>query len=131
MGPRRPESNLGASASALRYHVKVEPEDDSDVIFLDRRPAKRPRISLDFSVQTPKLAQCDPTLSRRVFSTGQVGKGKKRLLNDENTPVGKAAPLTQIQTRLEDYTNFKDRGRYVKGKEKYALSFLLSEMQPN
>jgi hypothetical protein len=119
LGHTVPGSNSGTSTSTLRYHVKAEPEDDSDIIFLHRRPAKRPRTSLDLSVQTPKVSKMDPSLSRRVLSTGQVAKEKKRIQNDENTPIGKVAPATQIQTRLEDYTNFKDHA-HVREKERYT-----------
>ncbi|KAF7760077.1 hypothetical protein Agabi119p4_10753 [Agaricus bisporus var. burnettii] len=115
---RRPNINTEASTSALRYHIKVEPEDDQNDILQDKRPAKRPRISLDSSVQTPKLVKRESSLSRRVFSTGQIAKGKKRYENDENTPVGKAAPTTQVQTRLENYTYSKGRGRHTQEKEK-------------
>lgn len=113
------KSNIGDSG--LRFCVKAEPEDDADAL-KGERPAKRPRISLDSSVQTPKPAKRDGSLSRRVFSTGQIAKRKKHY-DDENTPIGKAAPVvrTSGQARLEDYTVFKGRGRYSKESNTFVL----------
>ncbi|KXN81962.1 hypothetical protein AN958_03370 [Leucoagaricus sp. SymC.cos] len=109
--PSLPTRYVGPSASGLE--VKSEPEDDN--VFLDdRRPPKRPRLSLGSSIVTPQAAKSGISMSRRVFSTSRATKEKKAYL-DENTPVTKVFPIGRLsgQTRLEDYTIYKKRGRYI------------------
>ncbi|KAF9443916.1 hypothetical protein P691DRAFT_778588 [Macrolepiota fuliginosa MF-IS2] len=103
--------------SGLRFHIKPEPEDDSSIL-LDERPAKKPRVSLDSIIKTPQATKPNLSPRRRVLSTGQVMKDRKRY-EDENTPVGKAMSTVRIagQTRLDEYAIYKGRGRYGKEKE--------------
>lgn len=93
------------------FRVKSEPEDNG--ILDDEPSSKKPRLSLDFTIQTPKPRT--DLVSRRVFSTGRMTKGKKHY-TDENTPIGSETPVIRIsgQTRLEDYAAYKGRGRYGK-----------------
>lgn len=123
LDPTRRKSDTGASAPL--FQVKPEPEDDLAAV-PDERPAKRLRTSLDSTTRTPQPMKHSASPGRRVFSTGQVAKDKKRC-EDENTPIGKGATRIRIsgQTRLEDYTTFKGRGRYAKEKDidKYGVFF--------
>lgn len=120
----RRRSDIGTSAPL--FQVKPEPEDDLAAILDEPRPAKRRRTSIDPAVRTPRPMKSSVSPSRRVFSTGQAAKDKIRY-DDENTPIGKGTSRVGIsgQTRLEDYTTFKGRGRYAKEKEtdKYATRF--------
>ncbi|KAJ3575007.1 hypothetical protein NP233_g1379 [Leucocoprinus birnbaumii] len=101
-------------ATTSGSYIKPEPEDDTGIL-TDERPAKKPRLSLGLPIQTPKAVKPDFAVPRRVFSTGRMAKEKK-LLADENTPVGKATTFTRLpgQTRMDAYALSKGSGRYGK-----------------
>jgi len=98
--------------ASLHFPVKSEPEDEPGTLDHERS-AKKPRLSLDFTIQTPKPKT--NLVSRHAFSTSRMTKEKGHY-TDENTPVGSNVPFIRSsgQTRMEDYAAFKGRGRYGK-----------------
>jgi len=99
--------------TSLHFPFKSEPQDEPGISGHEHS-AKKPRLSLDFTIQTPKPKT--DLVSRHVFSTSRMTKEKGRY-TDENTPVRSKAPFIRIsgQTRMEDYAAYKGRGRYGKG----------------
>lgn len=113
------KASAGTSGTGFRF--KAEPEDDTDAL-QDEHIAKRPRTDLDSFFRTPEHPKSNFSPRRRVFSTGQLTRGKK-CYEDENTPINKPGTVvrTSGMTRLEDYTAYKGRGRYAKDKEMCAI----------
>jgi len=96
----------------LHFPVKPEPQDEPAILDHEHS-AKKPRLSLDLTIQTPKRKA--DFVSRHVFSTSRMTKEKRHYM-DENTPVGSKAPFirTSGRARMEDYAAYKGRGRYGK-----------------
>jgi len=114
--PSSPSINPSKSTldtTSLHFPVKSEPQDEPGISDHEHY-AKKPRLSQDFTFQTPKPKT--DLVSRHVFSTSRMTKEKRRY-TDENTPVGSKVPFIRIsgQTRMEDYAAYKGRGRYGKG----------------